>query len=487
MSVFLLIVCIYVALNLAMLAFGPVRKAWHYFFTEAWPDFFKQIKDLWCDIEYDFKENRWLLPLFYVFIGPLFSLLLLLILLVLAVVPFAQYSRAIADVKRIRYENSEEYLQFKQREQQYEQWCDNAKNTVIRFVEYLPFKPEAWDVFYVEDEYNPVINEYITEHYDEICFLFAAHHWVFNYLPKISNQPVSLETLQYMFPYYKQESVPVSEGLSMETLMRHVAGGKFSGPALIRLKPSKSDKKLPFYEFYCLSLETDSDFTLSDQINWYLRQCGVYCEDDGVRYMIAAPEDDEVADSCFNDGDADSSSDYSEYSYMNMKPEDSKLVKEIQDRVNELRKRGFQLDMLRKFIEEKPTLSRLVVDRDFRIFLPDYNNIEIVMPPLPKAVYLLFLKHPEGILFKHLSDYYDELLEIYKQVGNREIEKNIKRSIRDITDPTKNSINEKCTRIREAFLAKFDYAYARHYFVTGKRGEQKKIDLPQNLVDLQGL
>ncbi len=153
--------------------------------------------------------------------------------------------------------------------------------------------------------------------------------------------------------------------------------------------------------------------------------------------------------------------------------------------VNELRKRGFQLGLLHKLIEERPTMSRLVVDKDFRILLPDYNNIEIVMQPLPKAVYLLFLKHPEGIMFKHLSDYHQELLDIYMQVGNREIEKNIKRSIRDITDPTKNSVNEKCTRIREAFLARFDYAYARHYFITGKRGEPKKIDLPQHLIELQ--
>ena len=30
-----------------------------------------------------------------------------------------------------------------------------------------------------------------------------------------------------------------------------------------------------------------------------------------------------------------------------------------------------------------------------------------------KAVYLLFLNHPEGILFKHLPDYREELTEIY--------------------------------------------------------------------------
>jgi len=32
------------------------------------------------------------------------------------------------------------------------------------------------------------------------------------------------------------------------------------------------------------------------------------------------------------------------------------------------------------------------------------------MTPLTKAAYFLFLKHQEGILFKHLFDYRNELL-----------------------------------------------------------------------------
>ncbi len=39
--------------------------------------------------------------------------------------------------------------------------------------------------------------------------------------------------------------------------------------------------------------------------------------------------------------------------------------------------------------------SRLLVTKDCQLFLPDNNNKEIVMGPLPKAVFLLFLRHPE--------------------------------------------------------------------------------------------
>ena len=48
--------------------------------------------------------------------------------------------------------------------------------------------------------------------------------------------------------------------------------------------------------------------------------------------------------------------------------------------------------------------------------LPDYNDMEIKMEPIVKAVYLLFLKHPEGIAFKCLPDYRQELAEIYTKL-----------------------------------------------------------------------
>jgi hypothetical protein len=127
-------------------------------------------------------------------------------------------------------------------------------------------------------------------------------------------------------------------------------------------------------------------------------------------------------------------------------------------------------------------LSRLTVTKDYRIFLPDYNHLEIIMTPLPKAVFFLFLKHPEGILFKHLPDYRDELMNIYKHISNREMLLDMEKSIDDVTDPTKNAINEKCSRIREAFIRNFDESLAQNYFITGLRSEPKRVTLDRQLV-----
>jgi hypothetical protein len=55
-------------------------------------------------------------------------------------------------------------------------------------------------------------------------------------------------------------------------------------------------------------------------------------------------------------------------------------------------------------------------------------------------------------------------------------------SIEDVTNPLLNSINEKCARIRGAFLGQFDNHLAKHYYIDGNRGEAKKIALPRDLV-----
>ncbi len=158
------------------------------------------------------------------------------------------------------------------------------------------------------------------------------------------------------------------------------------------------------------------------------------------------------------------------------------LVENMDIRVQKIRNKGMNEWTFRQLFKVKAQLSRLIISKDYQIKLPDYNDIEIKMEPLVKAVYLLFLKHPEGIVFKELTDYREELLGIYKQLRPMGLNKRTIQSIEDVTNPLLNSINEKCARIRSAFIKEFDESLAKNYFVTGERGETKKIILPRDLV-----
>lgn len=158
------------------------------------------------------------------------------------------------------------------------------------------------------------------------------------------------------------------------------------------------------------------------------------------------------------------------------------LLEDMDVRVQKLRAKGINEWTFRGLFKTKAQLSRLVITRDYRVLLPDYNDIEIKMEPLVKAVYFLFLKHPEGIAFKDLTDYREELLDIYKCLKPAGLSKRTIQSIEDVTNPLLNSINEKCARIRSTFVKEFDEGLAKNYFVTGERGEVKKIIVPRNLV-----
>ena len=126
-------------------------------------------------------------------------------------------------------------------------------------------------------------------------------------------------------------------------------------------------------------------------------------------------------------------------------------------------------------------LSRLTIAKDGTIFLADYQK-EVKMEPIVKAVYLLFLNHPEGIAFKYLPDYRKELTDLYQKIKPFGLTERAIRSIEDVTNPLLNSINEKCSRIRAAFLPEVDSTLLEQYIITGKSGEVKKILLSRDLV-----
>ena len=142
----------------------------------------------------------------------------------------------------------------------------------------------------------------------------------------------------------------------------------------------------------------------------------------------------------------------------------------------------------------KSRLSRLLITKDYRIILVDYDNKEVEMTPVHKAVYLLFLNHPEGIEFKKLSEYRDELLQYYMSTAKLMDKQTITESVDMLVNPLNNSINEKCSRIKSIFLNMMDQYIANYYIISGHTQKHfagsskiwyerlKNIKIPRELV-----
>ena len=145
----------------------------------------------------------------------------------------------------------------------------------------------------------------------------------------------------------------------------------------------------------------------------------------------------------------------------------------------------------------RATLSPLVITKDFRFILPNYGNKEVMLSPIHKSLYMLFLNHPEGIEFKNLIDYREELLAIYTEVGNRVGPDKMVETVNRLTNPLDNAINEKCSRIKAAFSDLMDEYQADYYIINShiKRHQStstklwferlKIINLPRELVVME--
>ena len=127
-------------------------------------------------------------------------------------------------------------------------------------------------------------------------------------------------------------------------------------------------------------------------------------------------------------------------------------------------------------------LSRLHITEKKAVVLEDFGRKEVKMDTLTKAVFLLYLRHPEGIRYKELSDYQQELEGIYSSITGREDLDSIRKSVADLCDPLNNSINEKVSKVKKAFRDAVDDHVARFYYIDGKKGTAKRIALDRDFV-----
>lgn len=334
---------------------------------------------------------------------------------------------------------------------------------LLRFADSLPFRPERRQVIYAEDSFHKDVNDFLDANYDAIGEEMRKAGFEFCYLPRLARELGASEFVSYFTPYQDH-----AVGLPPESscLSAFLARGE-AMPRACFLVYSGTDSRGKGYMFSVLEIERlELQASLGSLLPFL---------DEMKRQepRIFSCQTDLIVD----DGDTPDE----DYADDHFSKETQNLMDEVREKIQRLRQNGVSEMVLRQLLMPSVRLSRLRIDERGRVLLPDYGDREIRMTPLVKAVYLLFLSHPEGVRFKCLPDFRAELLHIYSRLTGRSSGEDIRRSIDDVTDPCKNSINEKCARIREAFLREFDDSLAAHYYITGNRGEPKRISLPEAL------
>lgn len=366
-----------------------------------------------------------------------------------------------------------------------------------------PFAPEYEQlgfsksslVLYVESSYDAEINDFIRLNYAQIVAAFNAKDIDFCYLPYLLQNKNYQAVVSYNRPYLQTSIEQVDVQQFYNSLIAKQQNAIHKSALLLYVFTT-----FGFYDNRSVDIFDDEPVTLesiNSKLNIIVDQIDPIWRN-MPRFKIASSKDDELEDRVFMRS-IDVNQPTTDYESIpahkriatvdaNFKTDAFKLADEIRERI-ELLKEYHSLSLISDILEDiqnaTPKLSPLFITNDYRIFLKDYGMKEVKMPPLPKCVFILFLRHPEGILFKQLDDYHDELLSIYRNIT---VHENIDRamdSIRAMTDPLNNSINEKCSRIRAAFLEVIANNLAQNYYVTGYRGEPKTITIDRSLVEFQ--
>jgi hypothetical protein len=346
----------------------------------------------------------------------------------------------------------------------------------------LPFKPRTNVVIYFDvtgigmKRYYGVISDY----YDRIVGEFRRGGLEFCFLPKIAHDMDLKKIYRYFNPQADPNDFMPHVNLYKDSdLLEYIVAGydaRHLTPGLIQYMGEDFDKEDTYtYEYTPLSHFESSPISL---IKLYVDHHGYTENVFEIRESSVEKHVETKARYC----DAmRSSPKMAICKETRDEPSVEDMMSEVQMLVERLRQSGVGEIALQRLFKPTRQLSRIHV-RYGRIFLPDYNNMEIKMPTLSKAIYMLYLRHPEGIMFSYLPDYRNELMQIYGLISGRDSREDIRKSIDDVTDPTRNSINEKCSRIKQAFLREFDDSIARNYYITGERGEAKKILIPREMV-----
>lgn len=374
----------------------------------------------------------------------------------------------------------------------------------------LPFQPSRNQVFYIENGYDADVNNFIQSNYSELKSVFANNGMDFFYLPYLLREHDIEAKVRYYAPYLSSQLLTTK--VQSNALVPYLSDDdtrKNLQPSLVFEGNQKGGNgEVMFLQVPLSDIDFSQSKSVDDLVQWveqmrdayhreivHERVCYYQSEDFHAPHCCSQVETSHSKkrffEGLFNrfnkklempEDDVDLQKTEEEYAEEQSLMETEKVLRELRLTVQKLRLEGVSLMAIHEFIDKQEPLSRMTITPDYRIFLPDYNNIEIEMAALPKAIYFLFLRYPNGIIYKHMLDHYNELLNIYRQLRPHTDEARINLTITKVVNPVGNALNENIARIRKAFIEKFDEHLANHYIITGERGLQYAIPLDRELI-----
>ena len=126
---------------------------------------------------------------------------------------------------------------------------------------------------------------------------------------------------------------------------------------------------------------------------------------------------------------------------------------------------------------------RLYIDRAYAIRMGAPDGRELPLRPLVKALFILFLRHPEGILLKQRELFRQELEEIYSVISPTTDREDVAARIGRLVNLQDNSFSEKASVLNARLEALLPKGTAEDYKIQGYNGHPRKIPLNPLMVE----
>lgn len=147
------------------------------------------------------------------------------------------------------------------------------------------------------------------------------------------------------------------------------------------------------------------------------------------------------------------------------------LLQKVQEKLQE---KGYDVSIDKADGPISPEPQTLHISKDYRILIDCLGLKEITLRPLLRAVFILFLRHPEGIRIKEKQAYREELLDIYAHIFPNLDPDICRERIDRLIAPGQNAFSENLSHMNRA-LTSILGPDASPYQVYGSNGRPRRI------------
>lgn len=428
--------------------------------------------------------------------------LLLPVLLMVAVVCFL-YLGTVMCWEEIKERKKNGWKCSKKDVEKEEKWEPRPKllsHTITTCNHELPALFDRHYVVYVETEYNQPLNSFICNNMEYIRKGFLERNYHFVYIPELKN--LSDEDLACAFPL---DTASMTDEIrnnirnitteQFSHMFASLIGMDFSGSkaGLMSLHRYRGDigQRIPDIDcseshFVYVDLQDCCPDNIKEAFEEYFK---FYATELRPGLFCARPREEYPLDDWQEGESGGHQNDIPDYLFYYDHQKMLGIAEEIRQRVEILRQGGYielllhtlGADLVKQINDSRKTatpLMHLNISDNLRIFIPELDNREMKMPALARALYVFYLRHEEGVEFKFLSEFTEELFSLYRLASNRLDDSRLRATVDSLVNPTENKINECVSRIKTAFLSVMDEYAARNYCLQ-MRSKEFRREVPE--------